>query len=72
MEDLLPRIDLSSLKVTSADECVLLFVLLQTIAVRLLFAYLDGKLSFDKALEQIDRTFDLLRYGFVKQEISVE
>ncbi len=72
LEDLLPRIDLSSLKVTSADECVLLFVLLQTIAVRLLFAYLDGKLSFDKALEQIDRTFDLLRYGFVKQEISVE
>lgn len=72
MDDLASRLDRSSLKVTSADECVLLFVLLQTVAVRLLFAYLNGKVSFEKALVQIDQTFDLLRYGFVKQEISVE
>lgn len=69
--DLASLVDLSSLKVSSADELMTLFVLVQTVSVRLLFALLDNDLSFDKALEQLDRTFNLLRYGFMKEQIPM-
>lgn len=66
-EDMASVIDLSSLKPISNNELMGLFILLQTVAVRLLLIHLDGKSTFDSALEQLDRTFDLLRYGFIER-----
>lgn len=49
----------------SADELMGLFILLQTVAVRLLLAHLDDEMTLESALTQLDRTFDFLRYGFI-------
>lgn len=70
LENLLSIIDRSSLKITSADECMLLHILVQTVSVRMLFAYLGDDLTYEQALERLDQSFDLLRYGYMKQEIS--